>query len=383
MRRAPALSFLLVTVFVDMLGLGLIVPILPALMTALTGDASAAARWSGVIGSSYGLLQFASAPLLGRLSDRYGRRPVLLLSLAFLGVDYLAHGVASSVWLLALFHGLAGACAGTNTVVNAYIADVVPPSGRARAFGLIGAAFGLGFVAGPVVGGLLGAVDVRLPFLVAAGLAFANVLYGWLLLPESRRGTQGPVASPSLVGLLRRPVLGRLALARACADIARMTNQAVWTYLVTSRFGWDTAHLGVVMAAGALVGVGFQARLVGPLVRVLGEKRAAVLGSALGVVVLAGTAFVEVPAALYVLQALGVLASVGSAAAQAWLSEATGPDEQGAVQGVFTGIGALAEAAVPIAAGAAFAFSPGLPFLAAAAFALGSTVVLMSAIRQR
>ncbi|MFC4997993.1 MFS transporter [Dactylosporangium cerinum] len=388
MRRAPALSFLLVTVFIDMLGLGLIVPIVPALLTDLTGTAADGARWNGLIGSSYGLLQFLASPLLGRLSDRYGRRPVLLASLTCLGVDYLAHAASPTVWLLVLFHAVAGACAGTNTVVNAYLADVTAPELRARAFGLVGSAFGLGFIAGPTVGGLLGAVDVRLPFYAAAGLAFANVAYGWLILPESRPGDRTTpltlrVANPvgALAAVLRRPVLGRLAWARLCADVARMTSQVIWTFFVTVRFGWSTAQVGTVMAAGALAGVLFQARAVGPLVRWLGDKRAALLGGAVAVVALTGTALATEPWTIYVLQAVGVLGSVGGAAAQSWLSRATGADEHGTVQGAVTGIGALAETAVPVAASAAFAWSltcaqPGLVFLGAAFFAAASVLVL-------
>jgi DHA1 family tetracycline resistance protein-like MFS transporter len=388
MRRAPALSFLLVTVFIDMLGLGLIVPIVPALLTGLTGHATDGARWSGLINASYGLLQFLASPLLGRLSDRYGRRPVLLASLTCLGVDYLAHAVAPTVWLLMLSHAVAGACAGTNTVVNAYIADVTAPQLRARAFGLVGAAFGLGFVAGPTVGGLLGALDVRLPFYAAAALAFGNVAYGRLILPESRPGDRSTplslrVANPvgALAAVLRRPMLGRLAWARLCADVARMTGQVIWTFFVTVQFAWGTAQVGATMAAGALAGVAFQARLAGPLVRRLGDKRAAVLGGAVGAVALAGTAAAAQPWELYVVQAVGVLGSVGAAAAQSWLSRATGPDEQGTVQGAVTGIGAVAEMVVPLAAGAAFAWSltchqPGLVFLGAAAFAAASVLLL-------
>ena len=388
MRRAPALSFLLVTVFIDMLGLGLIVPIVPALLTDLTGQAADGARWSGLIGSSYGLLQFLVSPLLGRLSDRYGRRPVLLASLTCLGVDYLAHAVSPTVWLLMLFHAVAGACAGTNTVVNAYIADVTEPELRARAFGLVGSAFGLGFIAGPTVGGLLGAVDVRLPFYAAAGLAFANVAYGWFILPESRPGDRSTplslrVANPigALAAVLRRPVLGRLAWARLFADVARMTSQVIWTFFVTVRFGWSTAQVGAVMAAGALAGVVFQARAVGPLVRRLGDKRAAVLGGTIGVLALTGTAVASEPWVIYLLQAVSVLGSVGGAAAQSWLSRATGADEQGTVQGAVTGIGALAETAVPVAASMAFAWSltcaqPGLVFFGAAVSAAASVLVL-------
>lgn len=388
MRRAPALSFLLVTVFLDMLGLGLIVPIVPALMGAITADAADAVRWSGLLGSTYGLLQFVVSPLLGRLSDRYGRRPVLLASLTLLGVDWLAHAVSPSPWSLLVFHALAGACAGTNTVVNAYIADVTEPESRARAYGMIGSVFGLGFVAGPIVGGLLGAVDVRLPFYAAAALSFANVAYGWLILPESRPGDRttpltlrmaNPVGAIAVV--LRRPVLGRLAYARFCADVARMIHQSTWTFFLTYRFSWSTAHVGVVMAAGALAAAVVQARAVGPVVRRLGDKRAAVAGSILGVAALTGTAFVSVPWMLYVLQAIGVLGSIGGAAAQSWISRSVPADEQGSVQGALTGFAAAAETVVPVAAGAMFGWSlaygsPGLVFVVAAAFAAWSTRLL-------
>ncbi|MFC7529612.1 MFS transporter [Actinoplanes sp. GCM10030250] len=388
MRRAPALSFLLVTVFLDLLGLGLIVPIVPALMTAVTADAADAVFWAGLLGSVYGLLQFVVSPLLGRLSDRYGRRPVLLVSLACLGVDWLAHAIASGPWTLLAFHALAGACAGTPTVVNAYIADVTEPEGRARAYGLVGAAFGLGFVAGPILGGLLGAVDVRLPFFAAAALSFAGVAYGWLVLPESRPGDRSTrltlrAANPigAIAVVLRRPVLGRLAYARLCADVARMIHQSTWTFFVTVQFAWNTAQVGAVMAAGALAGAVFQARAVGPIVRRLGDRRAAVGGSVVGVVALAGTAFASEPWMLYVLQGVGVLGSVGGAAAQSWISRQVGEDEQGTVQGALTGIGAIAETLVPLAAGLVFGCSlsygrPGLIFMVAAVFAALSVLLL-------
>jgi DHA1 family tetracycline resistance protein-like MFS transporter len=388
MRRAPALSFLLVTVFIDMLGLGLIVPIVPALMTAVTGDAGTAVRWSGLLGSTYGLLQFAIAPLLGRLSDRYGRRPVLLVSLACLGADWLAHATSPSPWTLLGFHAVAGACAGTNTVVNAYLAHVTEPESRARAYGLIGAAFGLGFVAGPIIGGLLGAVDVRLPFFAAAALSFANVAYGWFILPESRPGDRTTPLDPRLANpfggiavVLRRPVLGRLAYARFCADVARMTHQSTWTFFLTYQFGWSTARVGVVMGAGALAGAAFQARAVGPVVRLLGDKRAAVAGGLLGAAALIGTAFASVPWMLYVMQAVAVLGSIGPAAAQSWISRGVPADQQGTVQGALTGIGAVAETVVPVAAGAAFGWSlayasPGVVFVGAAAFAAVAALLM-------
>ncbi|MEU4623938.1 MFS transporter [Actinoplanes sp. NPDC023801] len=382
------MRFLLVTVFVDMLGLGLIVPIVPALMTAVTADPATAVVWSGVLGSTYGMLQFALSPLLGRLSDRYGRRPVLLVSLTCLGVDWLAHASASGPWTLLLFHAVAGACAGTNTVVNAYVADVTEPAERARAYGRIGAAFGLGFVAGPILGGLLGAVDVRLPFLAAAALCFANAAYGWLILPESRPGDRTTpltlrAANPvtAIIAVLRRPVLGRLTCARLCADVARMIHQSVWSFFLAVQFAWTTAHIGAVMAAGALAGALFQARAVGPIVRRLGDQRAAIAGSLIGAISPAITAVAAAPWMLYTGQAVGVVASFGGAAERSWISRGIRPGEQGTVQGALTGVGAMAEACVPVTAGVAFASlisygSPALIFAGAAVFAAASTLLL-------
>ncbi|SNT08672.1 MFS transporter, DHA1 family, tetracycline resistance protein [Asanoa hainanensis] len=387
MRRAPALSFLLVTVFVDMLGLGIVVPIVPALMLDLTGRSADAVAWSGLLGSMFGLAQFVTAPLLGRLADRYGRRPVLLVALACLGLDWVGHALTPTVGLLLVCHALAGACGGTATVVNAYVADVTPPDRRAHAFALVGSAFGLGFVAGPVIGGLLGAVDPRLPFWAAAGLAFANVAYGWWVLPESRPGDRTTplslrAASPfaAIAAVARRPVLGRLMLARFCADVARMTHQAIWTFFVVHQFAWNTVQVGVTMSAGAVAGAVFQARAVGRIVGRLGDRRAAVVGSLCGVVALGGTAFASSPATIYLLQAVGVLGAVGAAAGQSWLSRVTGADERGTVNGALTGVAAVAETTVPLLAGAAFAWSlhhaaPGAVFAGAAGFALVSTVL--------
>ncbi|WP_436533430.1 MFS transporter [Actinoplanes sp. HUAS TT8] len=388
MRRAPALSFLLITVFIDMLGLGLVVPILPALLTSVTANA---ALWSGLLGTVFGLLQFVAAPLLGRLSDRYGRRPVLLVSLGVLGVDWLAHAVTSGPWPLLIVHALAGACAGTNTVVNAYIGDVCRPEERSRAYGMIGSAFGLGFVAGPLIGGLLGAVDVRLPFLVAAGLSFANVTYGWLILPESRPGDGTTplslrLANPftAIATLFRRAGLGRLAHARLHADLARMIHQSTWAFFLTYRFAWGTAHVGAVIAAGAVAIAVFQARAVGPVVRRLGEKPAALVGTMIGAIAFLGTAFVTVAWALYALQVLAVVSSVGATAASGWISRSIGADEQGTVQGALTSLSAVAEMVVPLAAGAAFTWalthgSPGLVYLGSAAFTVASALLLATA----
>ncbi len=388
MRRSPALAFLLVTVFIDMLGLGIVVPVIPTLMISITGHASSAARWSGLIDASFGITQFLAAPFLGRLSDRYGRRPVLLGAMSILGVDWLAHAIANDAITILVAHAAAGALGGTVTVVNTYIADITEPSDRARAYGYVGAAFSIGFVAGPVLGGLLGGIDIRLPFYAAAVLSLVNALYGFLVLPESRRGDRRTsiawrVANPfSAIGsMLRRPELKHLAVARLLSDIARMANQVMWVFVMVARFGWATTKIGVVLAISSVIGAGVSAWVSGAFVERLGVRRASIVCALAGAVSLAG--FGLVPAGWWIVpcMAMGSIAAIGGNAMQSWITGLTGDDEQGTVQGALTGISAIAETAVPVVATGVFAWSlgipmPGLVLVSAAAFAVASAVVM-------
>jgi DHA1 family tetracycline resistance protein-like MFS transporter len=385
MRRSPALAFLLVTVFIDILGLGIVVPIVPGLMTAITGDTAAGARWSGWIGASFGVTQFLAAPLLGRMADRYGRRPVLILALSFLGLDYLAHALASQAVTMLAAHALAGALAGTMTVVNAYIADITPPQDRPRAYGYLGAAFSVGFIAGPVLGGLLGAVNLRLPFLVAAALAGANALYGAFVLPESRPGDRMTsiawrLANPfsSITATLRRPALAHLAVARLLGDIARMANQVTWTFVMIARFGWHTGTVGAVLAASSLLGALVSVKLSGPYVRWLGIRRATIVSAWAGAASLAGFGLVG-PWFIVPMMGIGSVAALGGNVSQTWITEASETDEQGTVQGALTGISAIAEAGVPAAATTIFAWSLAIP-LPGLVLVLGGTVAALSAL---
>jgi DHA1 family tetracycline resistance protein-like MFS transporter len=391
-QRTPALAFLLVTVFIDTLGLGIVVPIVPGLMTAITGHPATGARWSGWIDASFGITQFLAAPLLGRIADRYGRRPVLILALSFLGLDYLVHAVAGQAVTMLAAHALAGALAGTMTVVNAYIADVTPPEDRPRAYGYVGAAFSVGFVTGPVIGGLLGAVNLRLPFLVAAAMAAANALYGAFILPESRRGDRRTsiawrVANPfsSIAAMMRRPGLAHLAVARLLSDIARIANQVTWAFAMVARFGWRTATLGAVLASGSLLGALVSVKLSGPYVRQLGVRRATIVSAWAGAASLAGFGLAA-PWLIVPLMALGAVAALGGNASQTWITEASDPDEQGTIQGALTGISAIAEAGVPAVATTIFAWSlatrlPGLVLVLAGSLAATSALVLARAPR--
>ncbi|HEY2796116.1 MAG TPA: MFS transporter [Micromonosporaceae bacterium] len=388
MRRS--LAFLLATVFLDILGLGIIVPIAPSLIIAITGHASSAARWSGVIDSSYGVLQFLSAPLLGRAADRYGRRPVLIASVTLLGVDFLTHSVAGHIWQLVAAHALAGLFAGNGIAVNAYIADVTEPDARARAYGLLGAAFSAGFIAGPAIGGALGAVSVRLPFLVAGCLCLINALFGWLVLPESRPGDRRTALTWRLVnpigavaGLLRRPVLGRLAAARMCRDVARQIDQVAWVFFMTARFGWSTLHVGAAMAAGAVLSGVVDVKLTGPAVGRFGARTVAVGCTGLGIVAFTGYAVAPVGWCAYPLIVIDVVAGLAAAALDTLIANATGASEQGTVQGALGGMAALAEAVVPVAALSLLAATlptawPGAVFAIAAVALSGSLYALRS-----
>ncbi|MBV9469809.1 MAG: MFS transporter, partial [Abitibacteriaceae bacterium] len=262
-HRTAGLAFIFVTILIDVLGVGLIIPILPRLVLSMTGGSpSSGAHILGLLMSSFGLMQFLFAPVLGSLSDRYGRRPVLLLSLLFTGVDYITMALAPSIGWLFVSRVLAGITGASFTTATAYIADVSPPEKRAQNFGLVGAAFGVGFIIGPAAGGLLGAVSLRLPFWGAAGLSLLNCLYGLLILPESldkenRRAFALRSANP--VGAFK--ILSRydwvLAMTGSIAllGLAQQCLQSVWVLYTTLRFGWTELQNGLSLGLLGLASI--------------------------------------------------------------------------------------------------------------------------------
>lgn len=286
-----AVVFILITVVLDILALGIVIPVLPRLIEDfLGGDTARAAAYFGLFGTVWALMQFLFAPVLGGLSDQFGRRPVILASCAGLGLDYFLMALAPSLGWLFLGRILSGITAASFATAGAYIADVTPVEKRAAGFGLIGAAFGVGFVLGPALGGVLGAVDPRLPFWVAGGLALVNAAYGYFILPESlpverRKPFSFRRANPigSLELLRRHAGLAGLAGVMLLYQLAHHALVSVFVLYVGYRYGWDVRQTGLTLAAVGIMSVIVQGGLVRPLVARLGERRTLLIGLAGGV----------------------------------------------------------------------------------------------------
>lgn len=281
-----AVVFILITVFLDMVGFGIIIPVLPALIGQVghvsLGEAAVIGGW---MAAGYSLAQFLSGPLLGNLSDRYGRRPLLLLAIAGLGVDFLLHALAPNLFWLFLGRLLAGFCGASWVIANAFIADITAPEDRGRAFGLLGAAFGLGFVIGPAVGGLLGEFGPRVPFYVAAVVSGLNLIYGLFVLPETlapenRRRFDWRRANPFGAFRVFRSYSGVLPLCAVMAMFFFFSSvyPAIWPFWGKANFGWSEAMVGLTLAMFGVVMAVFQGLLTGPAVKLWGEYRVAVLG---------------------------------------------------------------------------------------------------------
>jgi DHA1 family tetracycline resistance protein-like MFS transporter len=284
-RRQAAMPFILLTVLIDMAAIGIIVPVLPALIGTFSVSPSDQTFWVGVVSFAFGIANFFGAPLLGALSDAWGRRKVLLLGFCGLALNFFATALANSLWVLIAVRLVGGAMQANAAVANAYVADITAPEGRARRFGLLGAMFGLGFIIGPAAGGLLGAIDIHLPFFVAGGLSLLNLAYGWWVLPESlppekRRPFEWRSANPlkafqALVGL---PGIGKVVGVIACTGLAQGVLYNVWVLHNTFKFGWDTQANGWSLAAVGVVSVIVQGFLLGKLLKRFAPRRLAVMG---------------------------------------------------------------------------------------------------------
>jgi DHA1 family tetracycline resistance protein-like MFS transporter len=347
--RKAAVVFIFITVMLDMLALGLIAPVLPKLvLNFLGGDAPGAAKMFGIFNSVFALMQFFFSPVLGVLSDRFGRRPVILLSNLGLGLDYVVMALAPTLGWLFLGRVISGITAASISTGTAYVSDVVPPEKRAGAFGMIGAAFGVGFVLGPALGGLLGNSDPRLPFWVAGGLSLANALYGFFVLPESLpREKRKPFtlrrANPvgSLTLLRSHPELFQLATIQFTGYFAHEVFN-VWVLYTIFRYGWKEGTIGLSLALVGICSVVISAGMVPAIVSRLGERRTLYVGQFFGALgmVLAGLAknslffFLSIPVMM--------LWTISSPAAQGMMTRRVSESEQGELQGAISSLASLA-----------------------------------------
>ena len=394
MNSNRALTLIFCTMTLDVLAMGLMIPVLPGIILGfLGGDIAGAAEMVGVFATVWALMQFFFSPLLGSLSDRHGRRPVILLSCLGLGLDYVFMAIAPSLVLLFAGRVISGITSATIGTAMAYIADVTPPEGRAKAFGLVGVAFGLGFVVGPALGGLLGSLEPRPPFWVAAAACFANAAFGWFILPESlprERRTNFSWKRANPIGAIRllsrhRRLLG-LAATHFSGQLAHQVLPAIFVLYAGYRFGWGEGRVGVTLA---FVGVGsalVQGLLVGPIVARLGERRTLLLGLSMGVLGMA--IYGLAPTGRWFLVGVPVMALWGLAgpAAQGLMSRLVGPAEQGQLQGANASLVSVTGLIGPGLFAVTFAHFlgslPGAPWLLAAAI-LAAAFAIASIVTRR
>jgi MFS transporter, DHA1 family, tetracycline resistance protein len=399
--RGAAVAFIFVTILLDMLALGLIMPILPKLVESFVdNDTARAARIFGLFGTAWALMQFFFSPFLGSLSDRFGRRPVVLLSNFGLGLDYVLMALAPSLIWLFVGRVISGITSASISTAFAYIADITPAERRAAVFGKVGAAFGAGFIIGPAIGGLLGNADPRLPFWVAAGLSFANTMYGLLILPESlprdrrapfRWRSANPLGALRLLGSDR--ILGGMSVVTFFTQLAHAVLPSTFVLYATYRYGWDSKTVGLTLAMVGVCAMLVQGAGIGPIIRLFGERRALLLGLVCG----AAGFLIFAVAPTGPLSWLGIpvmsLWGVSGAAIQSFMTKRVAPDQQGQLQGANTSVQSISQLLGPSVFTLTFAYFigeqaplhlPGAPFFLASVLvlmALGIAVRTLSARR--
>jgi len=347
--------FVLVAVFIDMVGIGIAIPVLPVLIGAYTASRELQAYWSMALLAAYGLMQFLCAPMLGALSDRFGRRPVLIAAILGLGIHYLLIAIAPSLLFMLVARLIGGITGASFSVANAYLADITPPEQRAKNFGLVGAAFGLGFICGPMLGGILGGIDLHLPFYVAAGISALNAIYGFFLVPESLPPERRSIfslgrANPfrALIALIRNHAVGSLVIVYAFYFIAHMTMVQSFVLATHFRFGWGTFQNGVLLFCVGLLSTLVQGGLLGRLVKRFGEERLVLM--AVGSNVIVQTLYGLAPQGWMMFPVLfaGFLIFTAGPSIQAVVSKSADPTTQGVTMGALQSISSLAAVIGPL-----------------------------------
>jgi DHA1 family tetracycline resistance protein-like MFS transporter len=397
--RPAAVGFIFVTLLLDIIGLGIIIPVIPQLIQELTGaDVSEASRYGGWLLFAYAFFQFLFAPLVGALSDRYGRRPVLLLSLLGFGLDYLVLAFAPTLAWLFVARVVSGIFGASFTTGFAYIADVSPPEKRAQNFGLVGAAFGLGFIIGPVTGGILGELGPRVPFFVAAGLTLLNMAYGYFVLPESlpadrRRPFEWKRANPlgTLLALRRYPQVIGLISSLVFVYIASHAVQGTWAYFTIEKFNWSPKDIGLSLGAVGILSAFVQGFLIRKAIPALGAWRTLIVGMVCNVVGLILFALVQQQWMLYAFLVPYAFGGLAGPALQGLLSNGVPENEQGELQGAMSSMMSATSIVGPPLMTTIFAtfteagapiYFPGAPFVAGAILSATSLVLILGQYRK-
>ena len=394
MKTRLRVLFIIITVAMDSIGVGLMMPVMPDLIREITGQTvSEAAFWGGMMAFTYAGMQFLFGPTVGNLSDRFGRRPVLLTSLVIMSISYLIFAQAQVIWLLFVARVITGITGATFATANAYMADITPADKRAASFGMIGAAFGVGFIIGPAIGGMLGQLGPRAPFYAAALVAALNAGFGYFFLPETltpakRRSFDLGRINPftALMRLRHVPEIGSLALAFFLFSISQNVYASIWPYYTEAQFGFDAGMIGISLAVFGL----FMALVQGGLIRVViprfGEWNTARAAFALNTVILLITGFITSSVMLFLLMPLMSLGIIASPALKGMMSEATSDAAQGELQGVLSSVQGLGMIISPLlmtslfrvfTSKAAPVYLPGAPFIAAATLSATALVILV------
>ncbi len=398
-QKKSALVFIFITLIIDITGLGIIIPVLPTLIQELTGGTlSEASIYGGWMLFTYSLMQFVFAPLMGGLSDRYGRRPVLLGSLLGFGIDYLFLAFAPTLAWLFVGRVIAGIMGASFTTASAYIADVSTPENRAQNFGIIGAAFGLGFIIGPMLGGFLEEYGSRVPFMVSAGLSLLNCLYGFFILPESlqpknRRKFEWSRANPvsSLLNLKRYPVIIGLVASLIMVYISAHAVQSNWAYYTMEKFKWTPKTVGISLAVVGLVFAIVQGGLIRLIIPKLGQERSVYVGlglSSLGFLLFALATKTWMVFAFTVVYCMG---GIAGPALQGIISTQVPANEQGELQGALTSLMSITSIVGPVLMTSTFSYFtnsvapfylPGAPMLLGAVLTIIATVLARASLKK-
>ena len=353
-NRTAAMPFIMLASLIDMISIGIIIPVLPALVGSFTASQPDQAFWYGVVTFAFGFANFFGSPILGTLSDAYGRRPVLLIGFSGLALTFFATGLATSLAMLIVVRLVGGAMQANISVANAYVADITVPAMRAKRFGMLGAMFGVGFILGPVMGGLLGAINLHLPFYVAGSLAVLNLLYGCFVLPESlppqsRRPFKWQAANPvaALRGLAQLKGAGRLVSVIACSGLAQFVMYTCWVLYTTFKFGWGPLENGWSLAAVGVVTAIVQGLLLGRILKLFSPRRLVVLG-----LVSSTLAYVLWGAAtqgwmMFAIIFVNILGATVTSAIQSIISSAADEKSQGTTLGAIGGLNSLMAVLAP------------------------------------